>query len=73
MEYCGFTAKLLTELGGQVHANRDRVEVTSSGNYLLLEETKRHQKKRDREAGTDVSNVASRKAKKIEPEVISLL
>jgi hypothetical protein len=66
LEYCGFTAKLVKEFASEASRTRDRVEVTSSGLYRLLEETSRKRKM----APNDDNNIRSGKARVAEPEII---
>jgi hypothetical protein len=68
LEYCGFTAKLVEEFASEASRTRDRVEVTSSGLYRLLEETSRKRKMAPN--GDNDNNIRSRKARVEEPEII---
>lgn len=47
LEHCGYTARLLREFADIASPQHDRIEITSDGNYRLLDESKqRHGNKR---------------------------
>lgn len=67
LEYCGYTKEMLEEFSKKASTHHDRIEVTSSGTYRLLDERKVNQNGAKRKHQTqDNKNAPNKRPKKDE-------